>query len=63
MELFVDYAKTQLLKVYIFKTTREITYVLDCGQSEVYNYYHKLIKPRGLLQFVNIYQHSLLGKN
>ena len=52
MELFLNTSKTEILKVYIFKTAREIAYVLDCDQTQVYNYYHNLINARGNLIYI-----------
>jgi Mn-dependent DtxR family transcriptional regulator len=62
VELFTSVDKMQILKVYEFSTIKEIAYVLNVEPSTVSNYYHKLIKARGLLKFVNIYQQPLLTK-
>ena len=59
MELFLNTSKTEILKVYIFKTAREIAYVLDCDQTQVYNYYHNLINARGNLRYINIYKKNM----
>ena len=59
MEIFLDTSKTEILKVYLFRTAREIAYVLDCDQTEVYNYYHKLINARGKLRYVNVYKKNM----
>ena len=59
MELFLNTNKTEILKVYIFKTVREVAYVLDCDQTEVYNYYHNLINARGKLRYINFLSTSL----
>ena len=56
MELFTDFSKTDLLKVYSFSNAKEIAYVLQLETSIVYNYYHGLIKPRSNLRYVNLYK-------
>jgi hypothetical protein len=62
VELFTNVDKSHILKVYEFSTIKEIAYVLNVEPTTVSNYYHKLIKPRGLLKFVNIYQQPLLAQ-
>ena len=61
MELFLNTSKTEILKVYLFKTAREIAYVLDCDQTEVYNYYHNLINARGKLRYVKSIPKKYVG--
>ena len=59
-EIFADKSKSQILKVYEFPTMNEIAYVLDMQSCTISNYYHKLIKARGVLQYINIYQKQLV---
>ena len=62
LELFTSKDKSQLLKVYEFVTIKDIAYVLNMAPTTISNFYHKLIKPRGNLHYVNIYQQSLTHK-
>ena len=59
VEIFTNDTKQCLLKEYAFATVVEIAYVLDLKPSTVSNFYHKLIKPRGILHNVNIYQKKI----
>eukprot|EP01052_Picozoa_sp_SAG31_P086932 SAG31_NODE_47783_length_218_cov_122.100840_1_plen_62_part_00 len=56
LEVFCDMEKTEPLKIYVFATVTELAYVLDVKPSVVYNFYHALIGPRGVLRYVNIYK-------
>jgi hypothetical protein len=56
MELFGSKEKSKILKVYEFCTMGDIACVLDLKPSVIYNFYHRLIRPRGSLACVNIYQ-------
>ena len=56
VEVFHDDTKSEILKVYLFRTVKEVAYVLGMKQSDVYNFYHALIRPRGVLRYVNIYK-------
>ena len=59
-EIFSNLDKEQLLKVYEFPTMSEVAYVLGMPASVISNYYHKLIHPRGVLRYINIYQKQLV---
>ena len=54
--LFTDIEKTNLLKVYHFDTIKEMSFVLDIEAQTISNYYHELIKSRGVLDYCKIYQ-------
>ena len=56
MELFGSKEKSKTLKTYEFCTMGDIAYVMDMKPSVIYNFYHRLIRPRGSLACVNIYQ-------
>ena len=60
MELYANTNKSVLLKVYEFCTITEIAYVLDMKPSTVSNFYHKLIKAKDKLRYVNIYQKKIV---
>lgn len=63
LELFTTPQKLEMLKVYEFRTINDIAYVLDMQASVISNFYHKLIQPRGLLHYVNIYQQPIKVQN
>ena len=54
VEIFTNEEKHTLLKEYAFSTVVEIVYVLDVKPTTISNFYHNLIKPRGILHNVNI---------
>ena len=60
MELFGTKEKSKILKTYEFCTIGDIAYVLDMKPSVIYNFYHRLIRPRGSLKCVNIYQKKIM---
>ena len=41
-------------------TMGDIAYVLNLKSSVISNYYHGLIKPRGVLKYINIYQKQIV---
>lgn len=59
VQLFTTKEKHELLKTYEFATVREIAYVLNVKPSTVSNFYHQLIRPRDVLNCVNIYQKQI----
>ena len=59
VEIFTNEEKHTLLKEYAFSTVAEIAYVLDVKPTTISNFYHNLIKPRGILHNVNIYQKKI----
>tara|TARA_R110000803_G_scaffold1650_2_gene5354 strand:+ start:6604 stop:6807 length:204 start_codon:yes stop_codon:yes gene_type:complete len=56
--LHTDLEKNNLFKVLDFKTIKEVGYILNMKPQIISNYYHKLIKERGLLKYCVIYQVS-----
>ena len=48
--------KTNLLKIMKFNKIKDLSYIVDLSPNEVSNYFHNLIKPRGLLKYCYIYQ-------
>ena len=60
LEIFANTDKSAILKVYEFATIRHVAYVLNLKPSTISNYYHSLIRPRGVLQYLNIYQKRLV---
>ena len=55
--LFVFYEKEKktMLKCGEFTTIKEIAYLVGLEPSVVSNFYHKLIKPRKLLEYCILY--------
>tara|TARA_R110000803_G_scaffold196269_1_gene259536 strand:+ start:87 stop:269 length:183 start_codon:yes stop_codon:yes gene_type:complete len=49
--VYKDKDKNDLIKVMNCNTVKEIGYLLDMKPSVVSNYYHKLIRERGLLKY------------
>lgn len=56
LTIFYDEEKTNVFKSLPFNTIREIAYILNMKPQVVSNYYHKLIRPRGVLKYCNITQ-------
>ncbi len=56
--LHIDKEKQHLFKVLDFQSIKEIGYILDMKPQIISNYYHNLIKERGLLKYCVIYQVS-----
>ena len=54
--IFDDIHKTNLLKIMKFNKIKDLSYIVDLSPNEVSNYFHNLIKPRGLLKYCYIYQ-------
>jgi hypothetical protein len=61
IELFSDKDKSDLLKVYHFNSVKDISYVLNMESTTIFNFYHKLIKPRGNLEYVNMYRKKIVA--
>tara|TARA_R110002126_G_scaffold18542_2_gene70846 strand:+ start:2825 stop:3040 length:216 start_codon:yes stop_codon:yes gene_type:complete len=60
IEIFTTKEKNELLKTYELTTMNEIAYILNMKSALISNYYHKLIKPRGVLEYINISQKQLV---
>ena len=56
LHLYKDIEKTDLVKVMDFNTIKDISYVLDIDSQIISNYFHGLIKQRGVLQYCVLYQ-------
>jgi|TARA_R110002153_G_scaffold29256_4_gene89910 citrate lyase synthetase len=56
--IHTDLEKQQLFKVLDFQSIKEIGYILDMKPQIISNYYHNLIKERGVLKYCIIYQVS-----
>ena len=56
VHLYEDTSKTNLLKVMEFQTIKDISYVLNIPSQTISNYFHGLIKPRGILNYCIVYQ-------
>ena len=54
VQLFTSVKKDELLKTYEFVRAKDIAYILNVDVSKIYNFYHRLINPRGNLKYVNI---------
>ena len=56
LHLYTDENKEELLKVMDFETIKDISYVLGIDSQVISNYFHGLIKPRGILKYCVLYQ-------
>ena len=56
LTLFTNEEKTEVVKVIKCNTINEMSYYLDIDSQIISNYYHKQIKPRGVLKLCNITQ-------
>jgi hypothetical protein len=56
LHLYKDEDKTELVKVMEFTTIKDCSYVLNVDSQIISNYFHGLIKPRGVLKFCVLYQ-------
>tara|TARA_R100000654_G_scaffold19091_1_gene39289 strand:- start:2096 stop:2299 length:204 start_codon:yes stop_codon:yes gene_type:complete len=56
LHLYTDEKKEELVKVMEFQTIKDISYVLAIDSQIISNYFHGLIKPRGVLKCCVLYQ-------
>ena len=56
LTLFTNEEKNEVFKVIKCNTINEMSYYLDIDSQIISNYYHKQIKPRGVLKLCNITQ-------
>ena len=56
LTLFTSQEKTEVFKVIPCNSIKEMSYYLDIEPQVISNYYHKQIRPRGVLKFCNITQ-------
>lgn len=54
--VFYDKDKKELIKIMDFDRIKDLSYIVNQDSQVVSNYFHNLIKPRGLLQYCYIYQ-------
>ena len=54
--LFEDEEKTEIFKIMKFNTMNEMSAVVGMPSNILSNYFHGLIKPRGVLKYCLIYQ-------
>ena len=54
--VFEDEARTTPIKVMSFETVNEVSYVVGMPTKTVYNYFHRLIRPRGSLRYVSLFK-------
>jgi hypothetical protein len=54
--LFTDVKKTEIFKIMEFNSIKDIGYVLNIQPQIISNYFHGLIKPRGILNNCALYQ-------
>lgn len=60
LTLFDSEEKTNVFKVIACDSMKEMSYYLNMNPQVVSNYYHKQIKPRGVLKYCNITQNHNL---
>ena len=53
---FFDKDRKEIIKTMKFNTINEMSEVLGMKPAVLSNYFHGLIKPRGILNYCNIYQ-------
>tara|TARA_R110000787_G_scaffold25228_1_gene70942 strand:+ start:846 stop:1055 length:210 start_codon:yes stop_codon:yes gene_type:complete len=58
--LFESEEKKNILKIMEFRSVKDISYVLDVEPQVISNFFHGLIKPRGILKNCVLYQSARL---
>lgn len=56
--LFTSKEKNEIFKTIKCESIREMSYFLDIKPQTISNFYHKLIKPKGVLLYCNITQNT-----
>ena len=56
LHLYKDIEHTDLIKVMEIDTIKDCSYVLGLDTQIISNYFHGLIKPRGVLKYCILYQ-------
>lgn len=59
LTLFAEEEKQTSIKTIPCNTIKEMAYYLNMDSQVISNYYHKQIKPRGVLKYCNISQSSI----
>ena len=54
--VFTERERKTIWKIFVFDTIKDLSYTLGLQPQLVSNYYHRLIKERGILQYCSIYQ-------
>ena len=54
--LYTDIDKKDLFKILNFERLEDIAYCLDKKIYEITNFYHKIKKPSGIFNFINLYK-------
>tara|TARA_Y100000401_G_scaffold40470_1_gene30769 strand:+ start:590 stop:778 length:189 start_codon:yes stop_codon:yes gene_type:complete len=48
--------KSEIFKVLNLDSVKQIAYILNETPTDVSNFYHKLIKPKNLMNYIDIYK-------
>ncbi len=54
--VFADLGRTTPVKVMSFDTVNEVAQVVGLPTNTVFNFFHRLIRPRGALQYVSLFK-------
>ena len=54
--VFGDLGRTNPIKVMSFDTVNEVAQVVGLPTTTVYNFFHRLIQPRGSLRYVALFK-------
>jgi len=54
--VFADLGRTSPVKVMTFNTVNEVAQVVGLPTTTVYNFFHRLIQPRGPLKYVSLFK-------
>ena len=54
--VFDDPGRTNPIKVMSFDTVNEVAQVVGLPTNTVYNFFHRLIQPRGSLKYVSLFK-------
>ena len=54
--VFDDPGRTNPIKVMSFDTVNEVAQVVGLPTNTVYNFFHRLIQPRGSLRYVALFK-------
>jgi hypothetical protein len=54
--VFADLGRTTPVKVMTFDTVNEVAQVVGLPTNTVYNFFHRLIQPRGPLRYVSLFK-------
>ena len=54
--VFADLGRTTPVKVMSFDTVNEVAQVVGHPTNTVFNFFHRLIRPRGALKYVSLFK-------